>query len=52
MCALLGETLERNSFWAGYLAHATWRAERERPAMLWGRPILEARRGVAVPIAS
>jgi hypothetical protein len=52
ICAFLSETLEKDSFWEGYLAHATWRAKHGRPTMLWGRPIIEARRGIAVPIAT
>ena len=52
ICAFLCETFEKESFWAGYLAHARWRAEPGRPRVARGHPLLEIGRGLALPLAS
>jgi hypothetical protein len=52
MCAFLGETLDKASFQAGYLAHAAWCAEHERSSRMPVLPVMDAVRGVALPIAS
>jgi len=51
MCAFLGETFEKESFWAGYLAYGTWREEHARPLVI-GQQFVEIGNGIALPLAS